>query len=306
MGKENQQPDGYFIRRNGHLGEISPVEAEDLLNLQKKHEFPTSRREFLNELWKQPLENWFHDAATATLDVLNGVNELQKLSCNPILWGRGVPRGDGARVCIVPGFAAAELHYAPTRFVLGNMGYDAKTYPLRFGLNVEPMENMVGKFHDYIYKYKKSTGGRLHIIGHSKGGLLTAVAYAEEPDLFEECVDQAIFLGSPIPKKVNNYVGWAYWATLFVAGKDDFRYTNEIPKLEVLGHERTNGITFIAPHTDDIIHGDFVGHRHNHFRVKSSHSGLPYHPVVLEIIGHKLAKSTQIPESVPPKFVRAA
>jgi len=267
---------------------LSPREVEKYLALLKKYEFPASRGQFLKELWQSNPDSWLIDGAKALLDVAIAGNEYIQYLQSEVRHGRDVPKGDGSKLIIIPGFGAAGFHYRPTVRTFRNIGYDAEVYPLKYGFNIEPMEDMVDDFVDYIKSENQKNGKKVNIIGHSKGGLLGAVTYATHQEEFEENVNHLVLVGSPNPRRVNNLVGATYLGILLATGRDDFRYTAELNKIIGLAHKPEIKFTQIGAYNDPIIAGDHIGSRKDSILVHGSHSGLMINPVVLKDIAERL------------------
>jgi hypothetical protein len=62
---------------------------------------------------------------------LRALIQLARLLTSSVFWASGVSRGDGHSVLVIPGYAAADLHYIPMRSWLRRLGYR----PLRSGMS---------------------------------------------------------------------------------------------------------------------------------------------------------------------------
>src|SRR5216117_1286876 len=92
------------------------------------------------------------------------VRELAALLRDPVYRGRGVPRGDGRPVLLIPGFLAGD-------------------WTLRV---------MHSWLRRKVTEIRKETGSRVSLVGHSRGGLLAKVYAQRRP----ETVEQVIALGA--------------------------------------------------------------------------------------------------------------
>jgi hypothetical protein len=124
-------------------------------------------------------------------EALVGV-EILCLRVSPIYWGFGVPRGDGSAVVLVPAFLLNDLVMAELRAWLTRIGY--RPYYSGIGWNAEcPNLLLRHGLCETIHKARKETGRRVHLVGHSLGGVLARAAAAQMP----ESVASVTTLASP-------------------------------------------------------------------------------------------------------------
>ncbi|MEX1255151.1 MAG: alpha/beta fold hydrolase [Dehalococcoidia bacterium] len=123
-------------------------------------------------------------------EVLFGVDWLS-LRVSPVYYGFGVPRGDGAPVIVIPGFLGSDDYLVEMYYWLRRIGY--KPYYSRIGRNAECPELLTDRLFATIDRAQKDTGRKVHLIGHSLGGLLARSAAGQRP----EQVAQVICLASP-------------------------------------------------------------------------------------------------------------
>jgi triacylglycerol lipase len=124
------------------------------------------------------------------LEALAGLDWLA-LRCSAIYWGCGVPRGDGAPVVVVPGFLGSDAYLEELSWWLDRMGYRA--YRSRIGRNAECLDLLVTRLVETIETAHRETGRKVHLIGHSLGGMLSRAATVLHPEL----VASVTVLGSP-------------------------------------------------------------------------------------------------------------
>jgi len=117
--------------------------------------------------------------------------EWFSLRTKPVYYGYGVPHGNGSAVITVPGFLGSDLYLTEMNRWLKRIGYRA--YPSGVGRNAECPDILVDKLLDTIKQAYRETGERVHLIGHSLGGLLSRSAATMLP----ECVLSVTTLGSP-------------------------------------------------------------------------------------------------------------
>ena len=113
------------------------------------------------------------------------------LRASPVLYGCGIPRGDGAPVVVVPGFLGSDVYLLEMYFWLGRIGY--RPFLSRIGRNAECLDLLLGRLLGTVEEARASTGRPVHLIGHSLGGMLARSAAVRRPDR----IASVITLGSP-------------------------------------------------------------------------------------------------------------
>ena len=141
----------------------------------------------MRELTPVPAE-WLGRPLAETRWVL----EAARLFADPVAYGRGVPRGDGRPVIVVPGFLASDDSLLLLRRWLRIVGYRPHTAGFLF--NVDCAERAVERVERLAEAINATTGRRVAIIGHSRGGHLARATAARRPDL----VSHAISMGADL------------------------------------------------------------------------------------------------------------
>ena len=113
------------------------------------------------------------------------------LRLSPVYYGLGVPRGNGAPVVVIPGFLGSDNYLIEMYYWLRRIGY--KPYYSRIGRNSECPDVLRDRLFETMDTAFEETGRKLHLIGHSLGGLLARSAAAQRP----EQVAQVICLAAP-------------------------------------------------------------------------------------------------------------
>ncbi|HYG98561.1 MAG TPA: alpha/beta fold hydrolase [Terriglobales bacterium] len=114
------------------------------------------------------------------------------LHASPVYYGLGVPHGDGAGVVVIPGFLGTDLYLSQLRSWLERIGY--KSYISGIGLNAEcPNLLIQNRLNEVIDKALDQTGGTIHLIGHSLGGIIARSVACQRSD----DIESVITLGSP-------------------------------------------------------------------------------------------------------------
>ena len=113
------------------------------------------------------------------------------LHASPVYYGLGVQRGDDAPVILIPGFLGSDSYLTEMYHWLRRIGY--RSYYSRIGRNAECPEVLTGRLFETMDKAYQETGRKLHLIGHSLGGLIARSAAMRRP----EQVAQVICLAAP-------------------------------------------------------------------------------------------------------------
>src|SRR5579872_7389281 len=125
-------------------------------------------------------------------ELLVGV-EMAYLRISPIYWGFAAPRGDGSPVVVVPGFLGTDFYLTEFRAWLRRIGY--QPYDSSIGLNADcPNLLIKHRLKATLQKAYKSEKKKVHVIGHSLGGVLARAVASQMSDI----VASVITLGAPI------------------------------------------------------------------------------------------------------------
>jgi pimeloyl-ACP methyl ester carboxylesterase len=125
--------------------------------------------------------------------------EILLLHATPVYYGLGVPRGDGSAVVIIPGFLGTDLYLTELHAWLRRIGY--RPYFSGIGLNAEcPNLLIQRRLNQTIEKALSETGRKIHLIGHSLGGVIARSVAGDRP----KDVASVITLAAPIRGTVAN------------------------------------------------------------------------------------------------------
>jgi pimeloyl-ACP methyl ester carboxylesterase len=118
--------------------------------------------------------------------------EYARLVSDPIYMGRGVPRGDGHRVLVIPGFLGSDGYLDTLRRWLARIGYE----PVASGLrrNTGFNQQLLAALEDRVTSASYESGRPISIIGHSLGGIYARALARRHP----EAVDRIVTMGSPL------------------------------------------------------------------------------------------------------------
>jgi triacylglycerol esterase/lipase EstA (alpha/beta hydrolase family) len=113
------------------------------------------------------------------------------LHTTPTWLGLGVPRGNGEPVITVPGFLGTDAYLLELQWWLGRVGYTA--FSSDIGRNADCPNVLTGRLAATVRRAHETTGRRVHLIGHSLGGVLARSVAAQLP----ASVASVTTLGSP-------------------------------------------------------------------------------------------------------------
>src|SRR5664279_4776395 len=118
--------------------------------------------------------------------------EVLLLHGSPIYYGLGIPHGDGSGVVLVPGFLGTDTYLKQLRSWLERIGY--RPYFSGIGLNAEcPNLLIQQRLNESIERAVRETGRKIHLIGHSLGGMIARSVANQRP----RDIASVIMMGSP-------------------------------------------------------------------------------------------------------------
>ncbi len=118
--------------------------------------------------------------------------EIVLLHATPVYYGFGIPHGDDSGVVIIPGFLGTDLYLMELHAWLERIGY--RPYFSGIGINAEcPNLLIQRRLRETIDQALSDTGRRIHLIGHSLGGVIARSVAGQRP----RDVASVITLASP-------------------------------------------------------------------------------------------------------------
>ena len=152
------------------------------------------RRTHLNpEPGGPPIRTRDHQAAD--VPILNEALfalDLVLLHAAPLYYGVGIPHGDGSAVVLIPAFLCPDVYLAPLHEWLRRIGY--KPAFSGIGVNTDcPNLLITRQLNETIDRAIAKSGGKVHLIGHSLGGVIARAIASQRP----KDVASVITLGSP-------------------------------------------------------------------------------------------------------------
>lgn len=223
--------------------------------------------------------------------------DLVLLHAAPLYYGVGVPRGDGSAVVLIPAFLCPDFYLAALHQWLWRIGY--KPVFSGIGVNTEcPNLLITRQLNHTIDRARAKSGRKVHLIGHSLGGVIARAIAAQRPtDVasvitlgapFRGTVAHASILGAAdmVRKRILARHGSAVLPACYTA-----RCTCDF--LESLGSGMPPSVLQTAVYTESDGVVDWRYCKTDvpamDFRVSGTHIGLAFNPSAYSVIAKRLA-----------------
>ena len=221
------------------------------------------------------------------------------LHSSPVYYGLGVPRGDGSAVILVPGFLGTDAYLSQLHTWLGRIGY--RPYYSGIGMNAEcPNILIKQRLNTCIAKALFETERKIHLIGHSLGGIIARSAAGQRPDDVASVITLASpFRGTVVHRTVLRAADTVRKRILKERGATVLPtcYTGRCTCnfLDSLRRSVPESVleTAIYTRNDGIVDWRYclTGNLESDFEVPGTHIGLSFNSSAYAIIANRLAES---------------
>jgi pimeloyl-ACP methyl ester carboxylesterase len=215
------------------------------------------------------------------LEQTRAITELARIGERRALRSRAA-RGDGHPVLVLPGLLAGDFTTAPLRRFLRELCYDARGWKL--GMNRGPNERLSKSMEARLEHLAKRHGRKVSLVGWSLGGIYARELARKRPEL----VRSVITLATPF-RDIS-----ATHAARLVPIRPGGRPLSEARDLHAyLAQPIDVPTTSIYSRSDGIVHWQSCleqpGPERENVEVDCSHTGMGFHPQVLEVVADRLA-----------------
>jgi len=132
--------------------------------------------------WRGRLQREFQASTSLPLwrEAFLGVDWIS-LRMSPVYRGIGIPKGDQSAVVVIPGFMGSDQYLGDMNAWLRRIGY--RPYLSNIGRNADCPDVLAGRLHQTMARARKETGVKVHLIGHSLGGVLARSVAVRWPEI---------------------------------------------------------------------------------------------------------------------------
>jgi pimeloyl-ACP methyl ester carboxylesterase len=228
--------------------------------------------------------------------------ELLLLHATPVYYGLGVPRGDKSGVVIIPGFLGTDLYLLELHAWLKRIGY--RPFYSGIGVNAEcPNLLIQRRLNETINRARAETGGKIHLIGHSLGGIIARSVAAQRPDDIASVITMGSpFRGTAAHRRVLRTAEFVRARVLrrhpgeVLPDCYTGRCTCEFVQSLRRGLPDSVLATAIYTQSDGVVDWRYCMTEDCaiDFEVQGTHIGLAFNPAVYSIIAERLAKAVRL------------
>ncbi len=134
----------------------------------------------------------YEEANVSILGEVLCAAELLLLHAAPSYYGLGISHGDGSAVVLIPAFLCPDAYLTPLHQWLARIGYNP--FFSGIGFNTECPNLLIRRqLNDTVERALSESGRKVHLIGHSLGGIIARAIAAQRP----KDVASVITLGAP-------------------------------------------------------------------------------------------------------------
>ena len=242
--------------------------------------------------WMRRLPGWAARGLSETRLPL----EVGALLASDLLRDPDLPRGQGDTVLLVPGFGFGDPTLVPMHAVLRRLGYRT----VRSGIvsNIDCSDRTVDALAAVAEREAERSGGRIQVVGQSRGGMLARGLGARRPDL----VSRAINLGGPlsdefafyeIPSPLISAIYASHRVRSPLPDPACLRPMCPCPYMQAVHRPMPAQVELVSVYTpsDGVIDWrSCVVPGARNIRVESSHLGMGTDPRVLRLVIEELAR----------------
>jgi len=225
--------------------------------------------------------------------------ELVLLHAAPLYYGLGIPHGDGSAVVLLPAFLCPDTYLAPLHQWLARIGYNP--FFSRIGFNADCPNLLIRRqLNDTIENALAKSGRKIHLIGHSLGGIIARAIAAQRPaDIASVITLGAPFRGTVAHSSILRAAKMVRRRILSKHGSDVLPdcYTGHCTCdfLDSLRHSMPASVneTAIYSEGDGVVDWRYckTDRCDADFRVSGTHIGLVFNPSAYSVIAKRLAQT---------------
>jgi pimeloyl-ACP methyl ester carboxylesterase len=230
--------------------------------------------------------------------------DILLLHASPVYFGLGVPHGDRSAVVLIPGFLGTDRYLNQLHGWLSRIGY--RPYLSGIGINAECPNLLIERqISATIERALAETGRKVHLIGHSLGGVIARSVASQRPDDISSVITMAApFRGTVMHHAVLRAAEAVRRNILQEHGRNVLPtcYTARCT-CNFLNHLRCElpssvAETAIYTRNDGIVDWKYcrTGNRDVDVEVPGTHIGLVFNSTVYSILANRLAHS-QAPQN---------
>lgn len=225
--------------------------------------------------------------------------EVLLLHATPVYYGLGVPHGDDSGAVIIPGFLGTDLYLMELHGWLRRIGY--QPYFSGIGVNADCPNLLIQRhLNETIARARAETGRKIHLIGHSLGGVIArSVAHQRPKDIASVITLAAPFRGTVTSRTVLQAAEAVRLRILAEHGRgvlpDCYTGRCTCNFINSLTRDIPASVMETAIYTrhDGIVDWRYckTGHAEADFEVPGTHIGMAFNASAYTVVADRLAKA---------------